>query len=311
MPNISRITKISIREEFPNEAHNFTPWLKENLHYIGEKLHLSFTDEVQTEVEVGKYRCDVLAHTTDGRRVVIENQFGHADHDHFGKILTYAAGLEADVVIWIAEDFWEPHITAINWLNSKTSEETLSFFAIKVGLIKIEDSKSALDVTIVKQPDEWGRQMKTERITRERSERSIKYNEFWQHFVNYFEKLKNKNPSYGHYVNIPSEMPNYPFTFMFTHGKFPAIQLYLQGDTNDKIFEKLKSHQVELESILPNLEWGFIGGKTVKVIRITREKECVFSDKDREEVMVWFSKTMQKFENAFNPLLKSFDSSRN
>ena len=305
MANISKITRIPIREEFPNEAHNFTPWLKENLHYIGEKLHLSFTDEVQTEVEVGKYRCDVLAHTIDGRRVVIENQFGHADHDHFGKILTYAAGLEADVVIWIAEDFWEPHITAINWLNSKTSEETLSFFAIKVGLIKIEDSKSALEVTIVKQPDEWGRQVKTERITRERSERSIKYHEFWQHFVTYFEKLKNKNPSHGHYVNIPSEIPKFNFTFMFTHGKFPAIQLYLQGDTNDKIFGKLKSHQVELESVLPNLEWGFIGGKSVKVIRITREKEYVFSDKDREEVMEWFSKTMQKFENAFNPLLQN------
>jgi len=305
MANISKITRIPIREEFPNEAHNFTPWLKENLHYIGEKLHLSFTGEVETEVEVGKYRCDVLAHTTDGRRVVIENQFGHADHDHFGKILTYAAGLEADVVIWIAEDFWEPHITALNWLNSKTSEETLSFFAIKVGLIKIEDSKSALEVTIVKQPDEWGRQVKTERITRERSERSIKYHEFWQHFVTYFEKLKNKNPSHGHYVNIPSEIPKFNFTFMFTHGKFPAIQLYLQGDTNDKIFEKLKSHQVELESVLPNLEWGFIGGKSVKVIRITREKEYVFSDKDREEVMEWFSKTMQKFENAFNPLLQN------
>ena len=309
MANISKITKISIREEFPNEAHHFTPWLKENLHYIGEKLHLSFTDEVETEVEVGKYRCDVLAHTTDGRRVVIENQFGHADHDHFGKVVTYAAGLEADVVIWIAEDFWEPHITAINWLNSKTSEETLSFFAIKVGLIKIEDSKSALEVTIVKQPDEWGRQIKTERITRERSERSLNYHGFWQHFVNYFEKLKNKNPKYGHYMNIPSAIPNYQFTFMFEHGKFPAIQLYLQGDTNDKIFEKLKSHQVELESLFPNLEWGLIGGSKVKKIRITREKECVFSDKDREEVMVWFSKTMQKFENAFNPLLKSFDSS--
>lgn len=305
MANISKITKISIREEFPNEAHHFTPWLKENLHYIGEKLHLTFTDEVETEVEVGKYRCDVLAHTTDGRRVVIENQFGHADHDHFGKVVTYAAGLEADVVIWIAEDFWEPHITAINWLNSKTSEDTLSFFAIKVGLIKIEDSKSALEVTIVKQPDEWGRQVKTERITRERSERSIKYHEFWQHFVTYFEKLKNKNPSYGNFVNIPSGIPKFSFTFMFTHAKFPAIQLWLGDDTNDKIFEKLKSHQVELESILPNLEWGFIGGKTVKVIRITREKEYDWSDKDREEVMEWFSKTMQKFENAFNPLLQN------
>lgn len=308
MTNIGKITRVSIREEFPNEAQNFTPWLKENLQFIGEKLHLSFKDEVETEVEVGKYRCDVLAHTTDGRRVVIENQFGHANHDHFGKILTYAAGLEADVVIWIAEDFWEPHITAINWLNSKTSEETLSFFAIKVGLIKIDDSKPALEVIIVKQPDEWGRQVKTSILLREKSERSIKYYEFWQHFVSHFGKLKNKDPSYNHYVNIPSGIPKFSFTFMFTHGRFPAIQLWLGNDTTEKNednFEKLKSHQAELELVFPNLEWGILSGKSVNVIRITRDKEYDFSDISREEVMEWFSKTMQKFENAFYPLLQN------
>ncbi len=158
-----------MREEFPNEAHNFTPWLKENLPSIGEKLHLSFTDEVETEVEVDQFRCDVLAHTLDNKRVVIENQFGHADHDHFGKILTYAAGLEADILIWIAEDFHPAHITALDWLNRNTDEETLSFFAIKVGLIKIEDSKPALDINIIAQPDQWSRRVKTSRISSERS----------------------------------------------------------------------------------------------------------------------------------------------
>ncbi len=135
-----------------------------------------------------------------------------------------------------------------------------------------------------------------------RSELSMKYNEFWQHFVSYFDKLKNKDPSYNHYVNIRSGIPKFSFTFMFAKG-FPAIQLYLHNDTNDEIFEKLKSHQVELESVIPNLEWD--GGKTVKVVRITHDKEYDFSEEDREEVMEWFSKTMQKFEKAFNPLLQN------
>ena len=176
MVNISKISRISIREEFPDEARNFTPWLKENLHYIGEKLHLSFTDEVETEISVGRFSCDVMAHTTDGHRVVIENQFGKADHDHLGKILTYAAGLEADILIWIAEDFLPEHITALNWLNSNTSEENPSFFAIKIGLIKIDDSNPALEVNTIVHPDQWARQVKTSRISRERIGKSKKYN---------------------------------------------------------------------------------------------------------------------------------------
>jgi len=75
---------------------------------------------------------------------------------------------------------------------------------------------------------------------------------------------------------------------MFVKGKFPAIQLWLGNDTkekNEENFEKLKSHQAELESVFPNLELGLLGGKHVKVVRITRDKEYDFSDINREEVM--------------------------
>ena len=165
LPNIGNISRVPIRDEFKNEEYDFTPWLKNNLHYIGEKLQLSFTDETDIEVPVGKYSCDVLAHTSNGKTVVIENQFGHADHDHLGKILTYAAGLEADIIIWIAEDFFPEHVTALNWLNSISTENTPSFFAIKIGLIQIGDSKPALDIETIVIPDQWARQVKSARIT--------------------------------------------------------------------------------------------------------------------------------------------------
>ena len=132
MANISKISKIPIREEFPHEAHDFTPWLKENLHYIAEELHLEFRDDVLTEVEVGPYFCDVLAETEDGKKVVIENQFDRADHDHLGKMLTYAAGLDADMLILIAEKFREEEIATLNWLNKITSDETPVFFALEI-----------------------------------------------------------------------------------------------------------------------------------------------------------------------------------
>ena len=312
MTDIRKITRISIREEFPNEAHNFTPWLKENLHYIGEKLQLSFTDEVETEVDVGRYSCDVLAHTTDGRRVVIENQFGHADHDHFGKILTYAAGLEADVLIWIAEDFWEPHITAINWLNRNTSEDTLSFFAIKVGLIKIDNSKPALEVSIVKQPDQWARQVKTSRISRELSGKKKKYHEFWTHFIPYFDSLKpgfkNRKPSDDSWMNTTSVKPGFSLTFTFNRGKFPTIALIIEygtKDDNQTYYEKLERYQSELESKFPNITWYNNPENKSKSISIIRDKEYDFSDINREEVMEWFSKTMQKFEKSINPILQN------
>jgi len=312
MANIGKISRISIRNEFPDEAQNFTPWLKENLHYIGEKLHLSFTDEVETEVSVGRYSCDVLAHTSDGKRVVIENQFGHADHDHLGKILTYAAGLEADILIWIAEDFLPEHITALNWFNSIASEDTPSFFAIKIGLIKIDDSKPALDVNTIVQPDQWARQVKTARISREKTGKEEKYHEFWTHFIPYFDStkpgFKNRTATYDSWLNFPSAKSGLSFNFYFQQGKFPTVSLNINHGTKDenkKTFEKLQTHQSELDSKFSGLEWYDNPENKSKSINYYREKEYDFSEENRNDVMKWLSKNMQEFENSFNPIIKN------
>ena len=54
---------------------------------------------------VGRYWLDLLLTDDQGRVVIVENQFDATDRDHLGELLTYAAGTEADVVIWVAERF--------------------------------------------------------------------------------------------------------------------------------------------------------------------------------------------------------------
>ena len=312
MSDIGKISRFAIREQFPDEARNFTPWLKENLHYIEEKLHLSFNEEVETEVSVGRYSCDVLAHTSDGRRVVIENQFGHADHDHLGKILTYAAGLEADVLIWIAEEFLPEHITALNWLNSIASDDTPSFFALKIGLIKIDDSKPALEVNPIVQPDQWARQVKTARISRERTGKAKKYYEFWTHFIQYFDSIKpgfkSRTPPHDNWINIPSSNPQMWFSLSFVNGKIPGIQLYIAGgtvDENKESFDKIQSlHKTELDLKFSGLEWYDNPENKSKSINFYKNEEYDFSEKNRNEVMEWFKKNIQIFESTFNPIIQ-------
>ena len=312
MAKISKISKIPIREEFPHEAHDFTPWLKENLHYIAEELHLEFRDDVLTEVEVGPYFCDVLAETEDGKKVVIENQFDRADHDHLGKMLTYAAGLDADVLIWIAETFRDEEIAVINWLNRISPEETPVFFALQIGLIKIGNSDSALDINIVVQPDKWTKKVNSLRIAKQANMNAEKYYGFWNNFIEYFNikrnELKNRTPPKGNYIDMRSKTKGYfNYTFYFSKGKVPAILLWLgHEDTkeeNEVIFNKLKEHQHELASTLPNLIWENNPNNKSKRIIFPRDEGYNFSEDGQEDVFEWFVQAVQKFEKAFNPLL--------
>ena len=86
---------VSVRDIWKDEAKDFTLWLAENPDLLGEALRLDLRLEA-TEAVVGHYQADlVYVEDTTERRVVVENLFRHTDHDHLGKLLTYAAGLGA------------------------------------------------------------------------------------------------------------------------------------------------------------------------------------------------------------------------
>ena len=150
-----------IRETWPDEARDFTPWLAgtENLALLSETLGFGpegFEFEAM-EVNSGAFRADILCRDTtssEGERVLIENQFGKSDHDHLGKLITYASGLGAKTVILIGEEIRDEHRAALDWLNS-ISNADIRFFALAIELWRIGDSEPAPRFNVIVKPNDW------------------------------------------------------------------------------------------------------------------------------------------------------------
>ena len=101
---------------------------------LNDILGLTLTD-VSKEVYVGSYRCDLVAtDESSGIKVIIENQLEASDHEHLGKIITYASGLSANVIVWIVRQAKEEHKSAIEWLNNNTNSD-INFFLIELHVI--------------------------------------------------------------------------------------------------------------------------------------------------------------------------------
>jgi hypothetical protein len=153
---LSTLERVELRHAWERESEDFTPWLAqaENIEMLGEELGLDLEVEAQ-EKNVGLFRADILCKdTATGNWVLIENQLAKTDHVHLGQLLTYAAGLQAVTIVWVAERFCDEHRAALDWLNEIT-DDRFSFFGLEIELWRIGTSPVAPKFNIVSKPNDW------------------------------------------------------------------------------------------------------------------------------------------------------------
>lgn len=179
---LGRLKEVDIRELWKNEQYDFSQWLskEENLELLDEAIGLTLTD-IDTEVYVGAFRCDLVGvDDTTGIKVIIENQLESTDHDHLGKLITYASGLDAKVVVWIVKEAREEHKSAIEWLNNNTAKD-ISFFLIEIHAYQIGDSLPAPKFEIIEKPNDFSKNTKSGKDGELNKTQSERMN-FWTQF---------------------------------------------------------------------------------------------------------------------------------
>ena len=312
-PNLAKIERVELREAWPNEARDFTPWLAESITELGEALGMDLELQ-ETEAAVGGYSLDVLAtDISENRPVVIENQLEPTNHDHLGKLVTYAAGYDANVIVWLTREFRDEHRQALDWLNRRTDKDT-EFFGIVVELLKIDGSRPAPQFRTVATPNDWRKETadKVRGDAPVTSVRGERYREFFQPLI---DNLREKHK----FTNVRKAQPQNWYSFSagygqrvtyganFTGQKRARIEVYIDDGDNDRnirLLERLEEHREEIESALgEKLDWQRLENRRACRIALDRPGSIEDDADTLSEVQNWMVDTLIKFKQVFGPRL--------
>ena len=307
---LSSIQRVELRNVWPNEASNFTPWLAENISELGTALGLEL-ELRQREADVGEYSLDILASDLNsGRPVVIENQLETTDHNHLGKLLTYAAGFDANVVVWLTREFRDEHRQALDWLNQRTGEDT-QFFGVVVELWSIDESRAAPHFNLVAAPNDWGKESVNQAAGREPGNPSAKgerYRAFFQELINTLREQHRftsaKVAQSQNWYSFSSGHSQFRYSASFTGQQQARVEVYIDsgdGDENRALFERLAEHRDTIANDLGDvLDWQPLEDK--RACRIASDRPGTIDDSDDvlEEINNWMVNRLIAFKGVFN-----------
>lgn len=268
---LGKLEEVDIRKVWPHEQYDFSKWLatEENIKELGDTLNLSLTD-VETEKFVGNYRCDILCKDEiTGKMVLIENQLEPTNHDHLGKIITYASGLDAAVVVWIVASARDEHASAIEWLNKHTDDE-ISFFLVEVHAYKIGDSDPAPQFKIIEQPNDFVKIVKAVSKNSDMNESQKNRLEFWTQFNEVVDSqgkpFNKRKATTDHWYNVAIGSSDASISIDLVN-KEHRIRVSLWINDNKDIFDALFQRKDEIETALGfGLEWNRLDNKKASYI---------------------------------------------
>ena len=261
MATLGKIERIDdLRTIWPHEARDFSKWLaqEENLALLSDTIGIDIALE-ERESSVGDFNVDLYAtEEGSGRKIIIENQLEFTDHDHLGKIITYASGKGAEVIIWIVKHARDEHKQAIEWLNQHT-DENVGFFLVEIELWKINDSLPAPKFNVVEKPNDWAKAMK---VVEGLSALQKLQLDFWQAFNEHafvkpeFKKVfSQRKPSPQHWYSVSIGRSTYHISFTVnTQKKRLGAEIYFSGDKD--AYGRFMEHKEEIEKELSMpVEW--------------------------------------------------------
>lgn len=308
--SLGRLTRVDLRDIWKSEATDFTPWLArpENLVILGETLVIDLELEAQ-EKAVGPFRADILCKDigTDSW-VLVENQLERTDHIHLGQLLTYASGLEAVTIVWIAGRFTEEHRSTLDWLN-KITDESFRFFGLEVELWKIGDSPAAPKFNIISKPNDWSRSVaRAARVIDEAelSETRAMQRAYWDAFHPFLDKVDgpvsgNRKPQPQSWMAYSIGRSSFNLGAVMIRPKNQIrAELYISSDSAKAFFGLLEQQKEAIELELGyGLEWEKLPDGLDSRISIYLDDADPEDVEDWPRQHEWLAKRLNEMHRAF------------
>lgn len=289
-----------LRTVWPHEANDFTKWLSEdaNLEELGNAVGIDI-DLEERESSVGSFNVDLYAtESGSGRKIIIENQLEDTNHDHLGKLITYASGKGAEVVIWIVKRARDEHRQAIEWLNQHT-DSNIGFFLVEIELWQINDSLLAPKFNVVEKPNDWAKTMKSIEGMSETDRLKL---EFWQAFndqmgsnPDFQQEFNLRKPQPCHWYDLSLGTSSYYISLNInTQKKKIDAGLYIPNDK--EVFHRLQEHADAFKEAIGNeLEFRDAG----KSSRILLYHSINVKDRAKwAEAAIWMFEMALKFKKT-------------
>lgn len=305
---LSKLKLIDLRKAWEHEAIDFTRWLaeKENLDLLSEEIGIEIK-LIQTEAKVGNFNVDILAEDENtGKKIIIENQLESTNHDHLGKLITYASGYDAEIIIWIVKEVRDEHKQAVDWLNEHTDEK-LNFFLIKMELWQIGESPYAPKFQIVSNPNDWAKMIKTTIGQNELSSTKGLQLEFWNKFKDYANnkrstlRLRKVYPQHWYDISYGNSESHIALTIN-THADQLGCEIYIPD--SKYLFTEFQKYEKEIEAELKEkMEWMELPGKKASRIKLVREGDVEDVNK-WNDYFEWFKVNGERLQNVFGKYYK-------
>ena len=309
MTQLGKLEKVDLRKVWPHEARDFSAWLakEENLNELGQTIGVELS-LLGTEVDVGRYRIDILASDSNtDHKVVIENQLEPTNHDHLGKLITYAAGLDAKYLVWIVKEVLPEHQKAIEWLNEYLDEE-IRIFLLRIEVWQIGNSAFAPKFEIVSAKNDWAAVVKKSATSGAYSDTKLKQQQFWIEMCEYIRnidagmRLQTPLPQHWFNFSLGSSLAHLATTINTKQNRF-AADLYI---SNDKaLYQFLRDDEVNLKNSI-GMDLAWFEGEKASGFRVYRQVDNVFNEDAKEENFKWLYEMVLKLRKVLGPYIQEY-----